>query len=214
MKQTYLNATLLKISRETAAGDDLGNLKLLRIVRLLRLIKLLRIVRSARIFKRIEESGSISFSSMGLIKLLLVFLMVLHWLACLWNLGPQFESEYPTWWDVDHLGFDLPKPRGWSPWAKWVACMEFSLQAMVMGYGSITPVTDFERALAVIILFMGGSTYAILIGSICELLSNTDPASTEFKQNMDMLNKYMDEIGLEIGLKTRLRQCVIEREDG
>ena len=48
--------------------DDLGSLKLLRVVRLMRLVKLLRIVRSARIFKRIEASGAISFATMGLIK--------------------------------------------------------------------------------------------------------------------------------------------------
>lgn len=49
-------------------GEDLGSLKLLRVVRLMRLVKLLRIVRSARIFKRIEASGAISFATMGLIK--------------------------------------------------------------------------------------------------------------------------------------------------
>ena len=38
-------------------------------------------------------------------------------------------------------------------------------------------------------MLVGGSTYAYLIGDICGVLSNTDPATTEFKNTMDTLNK-------------------------
>ena len=220
--------------------DDLGSLKLLRVVRLMRLVKLLRIVRSARIFKRIEASGAISFATMGLIKVRkiaayakitlhrrvpryrsysiaktqslitsqhssdntpfplphptsahhvphlptfhsiqmgVMLIMILHWLACMWNLGPQFEEESPTWHDLNALavtcikeGFDetganvciqeMPPPKEWSPWPQWLICMEFSLQSMVMGYGVTAPVTDTERVLGLIIMLVGGGVYA------------------------------------------------------
>lgn len=62
-------------------SKDLSQLKVLRVIRLLRLIKLLRILRSARIFRRIQTSLGLSFSSFAMMKLLCAVIFVVHWVC-------------------------------------------------------------------------------------------------------------------------------------
>ena len=58
-------------------------------------------------------------------------------------------------------------------------------------------------------MLIGGCTYAYLIGDICSVLSNTDPATSEYQSTMDMLNQYMDEIKLPTTLRTSLREYFV-----
>lgn len=82
---------------DSTSGGAADNLKILRILKILKLFKLLRIMKSARIFRQIEKAMGLSNANSTLVKHLLVFGMVIHWLACLWGVGPSFEGDGPTW---------------------------------------------------------------------------------------------------------------------
>jgi hypothetical protein len=179
-------------------SKDLSQLKVLRVIRLLRLIKLLRILRSARIFRRIQTSLGLSFSSFAMMKLLCAVIFVVHWTACLWNLGPSLEDVEVNW--ITELAPDF------SPGELYIASLEFSLQAMVMGYGDFTPITHTDRGIAVFAMLAGGSVYAYVIGDICGVVANRDPATSEYEQSVDLLNQYMEEHQLPQDLRVKLRQ--------
>ncbi len=76
---------------ESGAGaTDL--LQMVRMLRLLRLIKLARILRASRIFSRWENSISLSYASMSLIKWTVTIAIVLHWMACSLGLIAQLHQ--------------------------------------------------------------------------------------------------------------------------
>ena len=59
----------------------MASLRPLRMIRLLRLLKLARILRASRIFRRWENSISLSYSFMSLIKFMVGVSTVAHWVC-------------------------------------------------------------------------------------------------------------------------------------
>lgn len=183
-------------------GESLQSLKVLRVVRLLRLIKLLRVVRASRIFARWESSIGLSFSTISVLKFSLSMVLVSHWLACIFHLVPQFDEQppYKNWlvgagmWDSGVM-------------SRYIISLYWSVTTVTtVGYGDITPQSDFERFMATIFMVIGGIFYAYVMGSICGIVSSLDRAGTAYKQTMDILNLYMDEVKLPYKDRMALRE--------
>ena len=81
----------------TLATGSKANLKILRIVRIVRLAKLLRILRSSRIFARFENSMTINYGALKLVKFVVGTLFIAHWMACLWHLVKVVEQSRCNW---------------------------------------------------------------------------------------------------------------------
>ena len=193
-----------------------SQLKILRLLKLLKLFKLLRIVKLARIVKRMQSLLGLSHASKGMLNFLIAVLCVIHWQACLWRLGPQIEgtqrvvagveSEEGNW--IHKLQSNdpplLPTPAANSD--LYLASIEFSLMVMVMGYGNTTPVSSFERSVAVACMVVGGTVYAYTIGNICGMVSMRDPATTQYQETVDLVNKYLEENRLPLEIRIQLRE--------
>lgn len=184
---------------DSEAGAGLSDLKILRVIRLLRLIKLARIFKSVRIFTRIMAQSGLSFSTWALIKFLVGVIVIMHWTACVWGITPTLSDDTNNWLRMTGM-----VQAG--PWAKYVAAFEFAEMAMVMGYGDFTPANTAERLTALILMFICGCIYAYVIGAICGVVSDMDPATREYQQNVDLLNDYMNEIKVPKAMRTRLRE--------
>jgi potassium voltage-gated channel Eag-related subfamily H protein 7 len=177
-----------------------SQLKVLRVVRLLRLIKLLRIFKTSRIFGRIQNELGISFQTWALCKFMGAIIISIHWVSCFWMMGPSFIDTGDETWvtaagmsDANH--FEL-----------YIACFEFGMGVLVMGYGEIVPANPGERVIALLCMFFCGCLYAYTVGEICGLVAQGDPATTEYNQNMDMLNSYMEEIKVPQSMRIRMRE--------
>ena len=164
--------------------DAAGQLKVLRLVRLLRLIKLARVFKSAKIFTVLQVRYEMTFIGISLIKLGVLCIVLLHWFACLWGLAAGFEAGTINWitgggLHVAGLG-DL-----------YAGAFEYSLQAMVNGYGDFVPHSTGERGLTLLLMIIGSALYGYAIGEICDKTGNLNPAQQEYQQNMDLLNQMM-----------------------
>ena len=116
---------------------------------------------------------------------------------------PTCSEDEETWWDV--MEYPNEYPGQTRPHTKYYAAMEFSMMAMVMGYGDPSPGNDKERFTALFLMLFTGSVYAYTIGAICGVVSERDPATKEYNQTMDHLNQYMRQMRIHKGLKQRLR---------
>lgn len=148
---------------EVIEGDmaAAGQLKVLRLVRLLRLIKLARVFKSAKIFTVLQIRYEISFVGISLIKLGVLCLVLLHWFACLWGLAAGFEAGTVNW--INGGGMLLADIGD-----LYMGAFEYSLQAMVVGFGDFVPHSVGERALTLIIMIVGSCLYGFAIGEICD----------------------------------------------
>ena len=178
-------------SIEVIEGDasSTEQLKVLRLVRLLRLIKLARVFKSAKIFTVLQVKYEMTFVGISLIKLGVLCIVLLHWFACLWGLAAGFEAGTINW--INGGGMLLADLGD-----LYAGAFEYSLQAMVNGYGDFVPHSTGERALTLLLMIIGSALYGYAIGEICDKTGNLNPAQQEFQQNMDLLNQYMTEIKL------------------
>ena len=99
---------------EAGSGEEGGlsalqSLTPLRLLRALRLIKLLRLSKVARIMKRWETELALDYSTIDLIKILVLVILAAHWSACAWGLpvAPLFVED-PTGTSLAHPAFVHP----------------------------------------------------------------------------------------------------------
>lgn len=168
-------------------GPYVENILVKRALSLLRLLKLMRMVRMVRILNRMRIRIMISNSNFSLASSFCAVLVMLHWVACIWRVVPVVESETSqaeTWTDIYRIE-ELAYGQ------QYVVCFEFALQLMVMTYSSAAgPATPIERLIAVIIMIVASCVYCYMIGSICTVLSNINPALKAYRQTSDLLKLY------------------------
>lgn len=201
-------------------------LKVIRIVRLLRLLKLVRILRASRIMKRWENRTSLSYSTQGLMRFTILLVICMHWMGCVWGmLGLLFATDLVCKDDgtyrIDSTtdGGSWITSRDWGPnspcfhFDTYLASAHFAVMTITsIGYGDICPTRSEELAAGIICQLMGGLTWAYVIGSICGIISSSDPVRVAFEQSMDALNRMMSEQNINQTLRMKLREYLREQK--
>ena len=75
------------------AESSAANLKILRVLKILKLFKLLRMIKGAKVFTRLQQKYDISNSSAALMQYFVGMFLLIHWIACMWGLGPAFNDH-------------------------------------------------------------------------------------------------------------------------
>lgn len=188
-------------------NDEVSQLKVFRVVRLFRLLKLARIFRASRIFARWENSISLSYSWMSLIKFMVGVATVAHWMACVWRLVVDVDAvEYDANGDLQNwlIGYGADEM---GEWEQFFTALYWSVMTITtIGYGDVTPKTNGERVLATLCMLLGASIYAYVVGAVCGIVSGLDEATSKFHNTMDNLNRYMEEYKIPQPLRMTLRE--------
>ena len=77
-----------------------------------------------------------------------------------------------------------------------------------IGYGDIRAPdgNTHEQVFATILMLLGGMIWGMIIATFCGVISNLDPAGTEFRTTMDNLNRFMALQGLPQEMRQSLRE--------
>ena len=195
----------------TLATGSKANLKILRIVRIVRLAKLLRILRSSRIFARFENSMTINYGALKLVKFVVGTLFIAHWMACLWHLVKVVEQSRCNWVTDYYFGECLYNDADNNDEHVTARSLYFSalylatMTISTVGYGDVTPQTEPERVFLTVGMLVGASVYAYIVGSICSVIASMNYRETEFQELMDRLNLFIKEAKIDVDLAGRLR---------
>ncbi|KAA6426426.1 MAG: voltage-gated ion channel superfamily [Trebouxia sp. A1-2] len=93
------------------------------------------------------------------------------------------------------------------PFDNYIISLYWSVMTMsTIGYGDVTPKTQYERIYEIFGMILGASVYAYMVGAICSIVASMNAASAEFNQQMDSLNTFMAESQLPPSLRARLRE--------
>ena len=166
----------------------------------LRLLRLLRIVRLFVILRRWEAFNWSNPGALRVVKFLASILLLMHWLACIWFFS-AFASGFPVdSWAVKANIVDS------GPVAQYIRSVYWTITTMTtVGYGDITPARSVEYILAAIIMLMGASLYAFIIGSIASLLSSIQAAKNSHWERIDSVTEFLRQrqVPAEIDAKVR-----------
>jgi len=81
------------------------------------------------------------------------------------------------------------------------------------GVGSIVPENLAEYILFLVSIILGSVTWAMVVGTICATLSTGDPHNIAFKQNMDNLNYFLDDMNMPSELRIQAREYLRNTKD-
>ena len=88
----------------------------------------------------------------------------------------------------------------------WVAGLYVAMIQMGGGVGSIVPQNFPEYLLFFLCIVIGSVLWAMVVGTICATLATGDPHTIAFKQNMDSLNYFLDDMNMPQELRIRARE--------
>jgi hypothetical protein len=175
----------------------INNISLILIVRILRLF---RIVRLYIIFSRWESQHWINPGYLRIIKFLLTVLLLTHWIACLWFLIAFMDNFPKDSWVVVTGIKDAPIAK------QYIVSLYWAFTTMTtIGYGDITPNRTIEYLVTIIIMFLGASIYALIIGNIASLISQIDSAKIRHNNRVDALIQYLSYHQVPLGIIAQIR---------
>ena len=180
----------------------IGNGQLLggSMVLALRLFRLLRIVRLFVILRRWEAHSWSNPGALRVAKFLVSILLLMHWLACFWFYTAFAGGFPPDSWAARADILDS------SPVAQYIRSLYWTITTMTtVGYGDITPARTVEYVFSAVIMLMGASLYAFIIGSVASLLSSIQAAKNSHWERIDSVTEFLRQrhVPPEIDAKVR-----------
>jgi len=193
-------------------GGALPALKVLRTIRAARLIKMVRLIRANRIIKRWETSVEINYNYISIGASIALLVMMGHWMSCIWVLQARLGDVETSWLGDDKYCIsDDPENRcsNIDPWAIYAASLYWAFATITsIGYGDISasPYNPGEQGVGTLLMLMSALFWGYIIATFCGVISNMDPATTNFRNQMDQLNHFMRLNSFPSEMRVRLRQ--------
>ncbi len=149
------------------------------------LFRLFKILRLNTLISKWRNRQAINPSIFRLGFFFFWIILIAHWIACIWIYIARYEGleNIPTY--IDSIYWCITT-------------------ITTVGYGDISPITDLQKILTMITMFLGVAVYGYVIGNVASLLSNIDKTKVNFFKKMEDLNSYL----LYKSVPKRLKQQV------
>ena len=170
------------------------------IVLLFRLPRLLRVFHLLAILKRWEWLNWTNPVYLRIIRFLSLILLTVHWISCGWFFIGYADGFPPDSWMVAAGITEAPI------FDQYIRSLYWTITTMTtVGYGDITPGRTIEYVMAMIVMALGASTYAFIIGSVASLFSNIDAAKAAYWNRVEAISSYLNHREVPTGLSEKVR---------
>lgn len=187
-----------RIARVTRIG------KLYKIIRMTKMVRLLKIAKVRnKLVKDLSEMLKIGVGFERLLFLLVIFLLMIHIIACLWIFIAKFDETNKNNWiySKDYMDFD--------DYELYVTSFYFSVTTVVtVGYGDITAISVAEKVVAVILMITGVIAFSFATGALSSIISSYDSTEAKLKEKMATLNEIQHEYKVDDDLFNRLVKTI------
>ena len=166
----------------------------------LRLFRLLRVQHLFVILNRWQNQHWVNPGYLRIIKFLSGILFLSHLIACGWYLS-SFLSGFPEKSWVVLNGIENSDVA-----TIYIRSLYWTVTTMTtIGYGDITPHLNYEYVFTIIVMIIGASLYAFIIGNIASLISTLDVQKASYWSKMDAMKLYMRYRGVPAEINERVR---------
>lgn len=201
--QRYRNRLFSRHLVASIPGDLIARIFLpnsLFIIALLRLPRLLRLPQFYRIFNRWETNIKINPTLIRMYKLVILIILITHWVACIWFMIGSWESSSENSWLISN------SLQSESKRTQYINSLYWAITTLTtVGYGDITPTTEIEIIFTLVVMFLGISMYAYIIGNVSSLISNLDASKARYREKLGQIQTYMRENKISPELQQKIR---------
>uniref|UniRef100_A0AAV2LAP4 Cyclic nucleotide-binding domain-containing protein n=1 Tax=Knipowitschia caucasica TaxID=637954 RepID=A0AAV2LAP4_KNICA len=186
-----------------------GSDEMATLTSLLKTARLLRLVRVARKLDRYSEYGAAV-----LFLLMCTFVLIAHWLACIWYAIGFVERPYTETGWLDNLAEQLGKPyndsdsrSGPSVKDKYVTALYFTLSSLTsVGFGNVSPNTNSEKIFSVCVMVIGSLMYASIFGNVSAIIQRLYSGTTRYHTQMLRVKEFIRFHQIPGSLRERLEE--------
>ncbi|XP_055360216.1 potassium voltage-gated channel subfamily H member 6 isoform X2 [Betta splendens] len=186
-----------------------GSDEMATLTSLLKTARLLRLVRVARKLDRYSEYGAAV-----LFLLMCTFVLIAHWLACIWYAIGYVERPYTETGWLDNLAEQLGKTyndsdstSGPSVKDKYVTALYFTLSSLTsVGFGNVSPNTNSEKIFSICVMVIGSLMYASIFGNVSAIIQRLYTGTTRYHTQMLRVKEFIRFHQIPGGLRQRLEE--------
>ncbi|XP_070134817.1 potassium voltage-gated channel unc-103 isoform X2 [Drosophila bipectinata] len=180
------------------------------LIGLLKTARLLRLVRVARKIDRYSEYGAAV-----LILLMATFILIAHWLACIWyaigNAERSIASKNIGW--LHSLSYDIQEPYfenktgGPSIKSRYITALYFTFTSLTsVGFGNVAPNTDAEKAFTICVMLVGSLMYASIFGNVSAIIQRLYSGTARYHTQMLRVREFIRFHQIPNPLRQRLEE--------
>nr|XP_057917353.1 potassium voltage-gated channel subfamily H member 6 [Doryrhamphus excisus] len=186
-----------------------GSDEMATLTSLLKTARLLRLVRVARKLDRYSEYGAAV-----LFLLMCTFVLIAHWLACIWYAIGFVERPYTETGWLDNLAEQLGKTyndndssSGPSVKDKYVTALYFTLSSLTsVGFGNVSPNTNSEKIFSICVMVIGSLMYASIFGNVSAIIQRLYSGTTRYHTQMLRVKEFIRFHQIPFSLRQRLEE--------
>uniref|UniRef100_A0A1A9WP63 Cyclic nucleotide-binding domain-containing protein n=1 Tax=Glossina brevipalpis TaxID=37001 RepID=A0A1A9WP63_9MUSC len=180
------------------------------LIGLLKTARLLRLVRVARKIDRYSEYGAAV-----LVLLMATFVLIAHWLACIWYAIGNAERIMLTknigW--LHTLGNDIEEPYfenktgGPSIKSRYITALYFTFTSLTsVGFGNVAPNTDAEKIFTICVMLVGSLMYASIFGNVSAIIQRLYSGTARYHTQMLRVREFIRFHQIPNPLRQRLEE--------
>ncbi|XP_067626850.1 potassium voltage-gated channel unc-103 isoform X2 [Eurosta solidaginis] len=180
------------------------------LIGLLKTARLLRLVRVARKIDRYSEYGAAV-----LVLLMATFVLIAHWLACIWYAIGNAERTLLTknigW--LHSLGNDIQEPYfdnntgGPTIKSRYITALYFTFTSLTsVGFGNVAPNTDAEKVFTICVMLVGSLMYASIFGNVSAIIQRLYSGTARYHTQMLRVREFIRFHQIPNPLRQRLEE--------
>ncbi|RWS11125.1 potassium voltage-gated channel protein eag-like protein, partial [Dinothrombium tinctorium] len=188
-------------------------------------LKVVRLLRLGRVVRKLDRY--LEYGAAMLILLLCFYMLVAHWLACIWYSIGRSDAEngyvYGWLWKLgnitqQHFNFTVGDEitqkseliGGPQRGTMYVTALYFTMTCMTsVGFGNVAPETDNEKVFTICMMIIGALLYATIFGHVTTIIQQMTSATARYHDMLNNVREFMNIHEVPKALSERVMDYVV-----
>uniref|UniRef100_T1JZC8 Cyclic nucleotide-binding domain-containing protein n=2 Tax=Tetranychus urticae TaxID=32264 RepID=T1JZC8_TETUR len=190
-------------------------------------LKVVRLLRLGRVVRKLDRY--LEYGAAMLILLLCFYMLVAHWLACIWYSIGRSDAEngfvYGWLWKLGNItkqpfNFTVTdatsitmRPEltgGPQRGTMYVTALYFTMTCMTsVGFGNVAPETDNEKVFTICMMIIGALLYATIFGHVTTIIQQMTSATARYHDMLNNVREFMKLHEVPKALSERVMDYVV-----
>lgn len=169
----------------------------------LRLPRLLRLHKSFSVLNWWEDKANVNPFLIRMLRLGILIFFFTHWIACFWFFIGEIGIDWGSSWLLNSPLADASTGK------RYITTFYWALSVLTIGESGdldlgIQPETPLEAAFTLLMVFLGVSMFAYIIGNVSSLVLSLDSAQSKYREKLDQLKVYLRRNQVPIDLQEEI----------